>query len=520
MTDPGSLGSDPPLEGMARGRSPALFRTLQGRLAVTYLAIILLTLAVLGVALDGLIRSYLVRTSQAELLKQGRAISALLAEKVVDWQKEKITRATIFDAVASVIEARFLVVDTGGEVIASKPPRRAVLGTRIDVPILAEAMRDRKEKIGEFPAFGETAVAVAVPIMRGDRVLGALLMLKPVALTEQTIYRLLKLLVQAALVSGVVAAAVGFYLARGIAQPLKRMSQAAQRIAHGDFSERIDVVSTNEISDLASNFNYMAEKIEDLIGEIRKEEKLRRDFIASVSHELRTPVTSIQGFVQALIDEVATDPETRRRHLAIIEEEARRLGRLIDDLFEFSKLEAGQMDFRFEPIDLAALARGAVAKMAPQAERAGIALSLGDLEEQPGTDLPSPAQLVSGDRDRLSQVLLNLLSNAIRFTPSGGRIEVGVASSTQREVLVAVSDTGTGISAEDLPHVFDRFYKGGKGQGRTAGGTGLGLAIARGIVEAHGGRIWVESEPGRGSRFSFALPQVTPPARNADSIRV
>ncbi len=231
------------------------------------------------------------------------------------------------------------------------------------------------------------------------------------------------------------------------------------------------------------------------VTELRKLEKARLEFISTVSHELRTPVTSIQGFSEALSEGVAASPEDLRRYAGVINSEARRLRRLIDDLFQFARIEAGQMDFHFEPLNLGDVLRNAVAAMVPQAEEAGVSLTV---------ETPDKLGPVLGDRDRLSQVLLNLVGNALRFTHSGGRITV-TGRRDGKALVIRVTDTGTGISAEDLPHIFERYYKSNRG-GRRAGGTGLGLAIAKHIVEAHGGQIAVASEEGRGSTFTVNLP--------------
>lgn len=230
------------------------------------------------------------------------------------------------------------------------------------------------------------------------------------------------------------------------------------------------------------------------VTELRQLEKARLDFISSVSHELRTPVTSIQGFSEALAEGVVGSTEDQRRCAGVINSEARRLRRLIDDLFQFARIEAGQMDFRFEPLNLAEVLRNAVAAMIPQAEEAGVALTV---------ETPDKLGPMLGDRDRLSQVFLNLVGNALRFTHSGGRIAV-TGQHDGQTLVIRVADTGTGISPEDLPHIFDRYYKSNRG-GRRAGGTGLGLAIAKHIVEAHGGRISVASEEGKGSTFTVRL---------------
>jgi len=234
------------------------------------------------------------------------------------------------------------------------------------------------------------------------------------------------------------------------------------------------------------------------ITRLKAAEQARRDFISNISHELRTPVTTLRGFVEAMRDGVIGGPEERERYLGIMNEEIGRLSRLIEDLFQFSKLEAGKMDYRFEGLDPARLLDRVADKVRPRLEREGLDLEV-NLE---ASDYP----LVVADSDRIEQVLFNLISNAARFTPAGGRITISarIEGGGQR-VIFAVSDTGAGIPADDLPHIFERFYKGRTTGGRRAGGTGLGLAIVKHIVQDHGGEVWAESEEGKGSTFFFAL---------------
>jgi signal transduction histidine kinase len=222
-----------------------------------------------------------------------------------------------------------------------------------------------------------------------------------------------------------------------------------------------------------------------------------RDLLLAVCHELRTPVTSIQGCLEALLDGVAEGGPRLRRCLEMMCEETRRLNRLIDDLFEYARLEAGDFSMRFDVHDLADVARSSLENAAVSAERAGVSLE---------ARVPAGGIMVRMDRDRIRQVFDNLLDNAIRFTPKGGRVTLAVGTNGP-EAVASVEDTGMGIDPEDLPRVFERYYRAPAARA-VAGvkGAGLGLAICRHLVEAHRGRIWVESEPGKGSIFRFTLP--------------
>lgn len=231
------------------------------------------------------------------------------------------------------------------------------------------------------------------------------------------------------------------------------------------------------------------------VTELRQSERLRRELTANVSHELRTPLTSIKGFTETLLDGAMREEDTCRRFLTIINSEADRLVKLVDDLLDLSRLESKRATLDLRPVDVGALVAHAVDKLQPLARTGGLTLDLHSL----------PGVWVTADRDRLEQVLTNLIDNALKYTPAGGRVQVSVTLD-DGDVAVAVSDTGRGIRPEDVPHVFERFYRADRSRTRGSGGTGLGLAIAKHIVEAHGGRIGVRSQMDEGTTFTFTLP--------------
>lgn len=233
----------------------------------------------------------------------------------------------------------------------------------------------------------------------------------------------------------------------------------------------------------------------------RRLEEMRREFVANVSHELRTPLTYLQGYTEAILDGLAADPTEEKKYLEIILDETLRLRRLVSDLLDLSRIEAGQLVLEKGEVDVAELCRQVAEKVRPLAEEKGVRLELA---------VPASLPPAWGSADRLQQVLINLLDNALRHTPGGGRVSV---CGEERDGMLALSvrDTGPGIPPEDLPYIFERFYKVEKARTRTTAGTGIGLAIVKGVVEAHGGRVWAESTPGRGTTFTFTLP---PAGRN------
>lgn len=292
-------------------------------------------------------------------------------------------------------------------------------------------------------------------------------------------------LLQAGIVGILFALLLAALISRTIAQPLQRVAKAATGVARGDDSVNVPVSGPPELRLLAESFNHMT-------AEVRAANAAQRDFLSNVSHDLKTPLTSIQGYAQAIVDGAADDP---RAAAQIIYEEASRLNRMVVELTHLEQLQAGKLSMRRERIDMARLCDGIVNSLQVVAEQEHIQLE---------TDL-SPAPDICGDGDRLAQVLTNLVSNALKFTPAGGSVQVAVARSGGG-AKVTVRDNGVGIARDDLPRIFERFYQADKARGPRRG-NGLGLAIAQEIVEAHAGRISAESGgEGCGAEFVVWLP--------------
>jgi two-component system, OmpR family, phosphate regulon sensor histidine kinase PhoR len=277
----------------------------------------------------------------------------------------------------------------------------------------------------------------------------------------------------------------------------------AEELPPGEAGDRVLEVHCAPITNAPGGVIGAVAVLRD-VTELRQTERLRRELTVNVSHELRTPLTSIKGFTETLLDGAMTDEITARRFLSIINSEADRLVKLVDDLLDLSRLESKRVTLDLRPVDVGALVADTVERLRPLAQSSGVALHA----------VASPGIRIAADADRLQQVLTNLIDNAVKYTPTGGRIEVR-ADADNGAVAVSVADTGKGIRPEDLPHVFDRFYRADRsrtrgpsaGVGNRSGGTGLGLAIARHIVEAHGGRISVRSRLDEGTTFTFTLPR-------------
>jgi two-component system sensor histidine kinase BaeS len=288
-----------------------------------------------------------------------------------------------------------------------------------------------------------------------------------------------------------VAAAVAVLFSRQITAPLRRLSAAASRVRQGDLSQRVTTTSSDEVGSLAKTFNGMVESLD-------KNQEARRRLMGDLAHEMGTPLAVLQSNLEGMLDGVVdTSPST----ISSLHQESLLLSRLVSDLRTLSQAESGRLALAMAPGNLTELVRSIVNATEAEAARKGVSLSM-----NAEAGLP-PAMM---DKDRVSQVVVNLLSNALRYTSAGGSVKVTVSGSEDRSHLrslgVSVADTGQGISSEDLPYIFNHYYRGTQPAEKRADGSGIGLAVVKELVEAHKGRVWVESKEGEGSTFYFTLP--------------
>lgn len=493
-----------------------MFKTLRVRLLASYFLIILVTLGLTGatlailvgrlegaVALRGLEdQAYFVSFVVGNALRRGRVADDIMQE-LQDIPGGRVRRVLLMTLQGVVL------ADTEGVLQGETIPLGGAPTARPFLGLLPRAFS------GEYVTpQGERLYYAAVPILARGEGMGTRYLVAVVARPREvrTLSRELFIaLAQAGAVGLFLAVVLGLFIARSISLPLAHAASAAEGIARGRFDQQVPRQGPQEVLRLADSFNRMAR-------EVQASRQAQRDFVANVSHDLKTPLTSIQGYAQALIDGTAEDEETRRRAATVIYEEAQRMGRLVEQLLDLAKIDAGQVTFAAEPVDLSALLQATAERFTLRAQEAGVTLKV-----EVGA-LPT----VRGDGDRLMQAFSNLLDNALTHTPAGGVVTLAARAvqnpkpkaslHAQREakdarpadeVEVSVADTGPGIPPEDLPRIFERFYQVDKsrgGEGRRRGSVGLGLAIVKEIVQAHGGEVKAESALGLGARFIVRLP--------------
>ncbi len=592
------------------------FQSLQARMVIIYLLLILFAMEVIG--------NYLLFSLRAYYLNQqfdNMTTIAKLVEESASRSMEQSNRPALardLDNLVRVFGEKGLslfILDRDGEVISAyREEEGAGQGTSLNgVPEVRQALSGvylRTPNLRVHSETGKRKAFFARPITSGGRVVGAVYLEGSMDRIEKTLTGMKGILFSATIIALVISAVLSYILARTITGPVKELTSRAEALAGGDFDQLIQVRSDDEIGRLAGMFNHLSTRLKETLAEISSEkqkaeailihmtdgiialdrsgrillvnpaaasmtgidareaiglglgdvlpdsgleelasavvrgerdeavgrlvftgpdlvlnahvapvreqgqapggvvivlhditqhEKLdrnRKEFVANVSHELRTPLTTIKSYVETLLEDSPDDPEMQKRFLGVVAGETERMVRLVNDLLTLSHLDSGRLRWEKKPMSVESLVREIQEKFADRCYRKGVRLVS---QIQPDT----PAVL--GDRDRLEQVISNLLNNAVDFTPPGGRVSLNVESEAGW-VTVTVSDTGVGIPSEDLPRIFERFYRVDKARSRQFGGTGLGLSIAKEIIEAHGGEISISSEAGQGTEVVITLP--------------
>jgi signal transduction histidine kinase len=324
----------------------------------------------------------------------------------------------------------------------------------------------------------------------------------PYTSRASTVAAITGLLIVIAMIAFAIAVVVAAILSRRFTAPLRRLTEASRAIAEGDLGSRVSPESmgsgTLELIELADQFNTMADRLQESVAIIRRDRDRSRDFLADVSHELRTPIAAIRTFTELLQGEAGARQETRAEFLESSAVQLERLDWLAQNLLELSKLDSGLVLLDLRPDDVRATVESAVEQVEPAARRRGVTISV---------SLPDAPLRIRHDPPRVGQIVINLVGNGVKFTDRGGTVRVIVEPAADGAARIEVSDTGVGIAADELPRIFERFYRGTRSNEARSSGSGLGLAIVKSIVDMHGGTIAVESSVGHGSRFVVTLPR-------------
>ena len=464
-------------------------QSLRAKLTLAHVLPILLLLPLLNLYL-----LYSLEQFFTSKLLQNLSDQAHLLVAQVEQQPELIANTQVAQqflaGIAASTNARVLLLSEENIILGSTQSEdEYYLGLPFPAPVIEQALQGTQVG-GTGRGLSSEVAFVALPIMEGGRMRGVLRLSYEVADVRAQFDYLRWLIVGGFGVTIILALGIGFGLATTITRPLYRLMHHAQAIAAGNYQARVTIQRQDEVGALAGAFNQMATKLEE-------SQAARQRQLAAIVHELTRPLAGMHAAVETLLDDALADPEMASSLLSGIASEVGRLERLIATLQGLDRRTLQPLQLQRTKLCLGRIVRASVAMFEPLAAQRDIALNV---------DLPAGLPHLCGDEDRLIQVMTNLLDNALKFTPRGGRILVTVEE--QADVLcVSVGDSGVGIAPDELPHLFQQFYRGGESRPPEKRGMGLGLTLCREIITAHQGQFWVESRPGEGARFTFSLPK-------------
>jgi signal transduction histidine kinase len=502
-TDPGSSS----LAARIRGLGP---KTFQARLTIALVLLIAVTLTLVSLLVVNRLDAYFTQQQRADLELRSQtvldSVEAFAGESicrtcfvvldnttnpgVVTYFAQNHVQRFLADSLAqSDVRIRFGTFDNTTDIPVFVP---AVDG-EVDIPLRAtpkEGQTQEHTTVGTLGSAGSILQPYAIEVTLSN----------PYTFRAQALSNVTGLLAAIALFALGLSVVTASVLARRFTTPLRRLTEASRALAEGDLTQRVSTTEVGagsvELAELATQFNTMADRVQESVEMIRHDRDRSRDFLADVSHELRTPIAALRTFNELLKGQAGADPADRSEFLESSGGQIDRLDWLATNLLELSKLDSGLVLLELRPDDLRAAVEDAVEQAEGAATKRGISLRL---------HLPDQPVRIRHDPQRIGQVVTNLVLNAIKFTGRSGSVDVSLESADSG-ARIAVVDTGVGIDADELPHIFERFYRGSQANEARGSGSGLGLAIVRSIVDMHGGSIEVESRVGRGSRFTVILP--------------
>jgi signal transduction histidine kinase len=504
-------------QGHAESRSEILAdslapRTFQGRLTLAFVAVVAVTLGLVGLLVVNRLGAFFDQQQRDDLRSRADSVARYVIDVAESTSQVRAGRPVIsIDGEIDEVVALELSKDSQQRFIADRLAQADVqyrLGTLAGGSFVPATNGVFTAQHLAQPQLGQNEEPVVSDTVRQEYRAASVpyavevTLLNPFTYRAGAIQNVTGLLAIIGLIALAVAVVVAAALTRRIATPLRRLTEASRDLAEGDFARRVpsEVIDDGpiELSELGLQFNVMAERLQESIEIIRRDRDRSREFLADVSHELRTPIAALRTFNELLTEGAADDPAARAEFLETSRAQLERLDWLALNLLELSKLDSGLVLLDLRPEDLRASVEQAVEQSAAPARRRGVEL------EMDSHDAPIR---IRHDPVRIGQVVTNLVGNAIKFTPRGGRVRVEVRPEARGSASITVSDTGIGIDPAELPRIFDRFFRGSRATEARGSGSGLGLAIVRGIIEMHGGTVSVESRPGAGTTFRVVLPQ-------------
>jgi signal transduction histidine kinase len=476
-----------------------MFKTLRGRVIATYFVVVIISLVLASVFFLFFLSRYTRSREKRELLREVTAIArdvrqlenapAAQNQPQNQAQQARPVRGvvvTMLNAESDVLRAKLMLVAPNGTVLVQSKGAPS-LGTTLELP---RGVLSSGPLITEhyFNKLARNYLFATAPTQLGTSQ-GYLMALKPVEQVGAVAGTLVLYVVIAGLIALALSMLLALYLSGALSRPIREITAAAKLIAAGDYTVEVPVRGSDETAELARDFNEMAQRV-------RNTYELQRNFVGNVSHELRTPLTSIEGFSQALLDGVSDSERERRRSLEIINQESKRMVRVLRDLLLLSQIDAGELRPEKRQVDVVDMMRKLGSIYELRAESQGLSFEVGP---------PAGGVSVFTDPDRLERVLTNLLDNAFKYTGEAGEVKLS-AHADGHSIAIDVADSGPGIPPELLPNIFDRFYRVEQSRAQKHGGSGLGLSICKELVWTLGGTIKVASRPGSGTTFTVTLP--------------
>ena len=476
--------------------SKGIFNTLFSRMLSTYLAIVLLVVVLLGITIGAMFKNQYIGKTEYELRREAEEINRVIVTQYIDGEKRSVAKDSLlttmrkYDAMLQL----YFKDSAYGKVIFRDEQSSNKWETLSDADLSEEAKRvmeqgtDIEISSDRFTVGNISIMTLSRAIVdEAGKTIGAMFFHTDMSRTNDSIKQVSLDVLLSACVAVILAFLAVTYITGRMTKPIVDMNNAINRFSRGDYEARVSITSRDEVGQLGQSFNDMANEINAL-------EQSRRSFVANVSHELRSPLTSMRGFLEAMQDGTIA-PEDQPKYLDIVIGECKRMTGMVNDLLDLARIESGQYELKLEPFDLNELVIRTLLTFEARINAKHIDVAM---------DFAAEHTIVEADQSQIAQVIRNLVDNAIKFSPDGGKLTVKIATD-KKLAVISVIDEGDGISPEDLPYVFDRFYKAEKAHTPSGSSSGLGLSIVKRIIEQHGQTITASSPPGEGATFTLTL---------------